>query len=75
MVTMTLTVDNKNINMLEAFKVLASKIDGISFEINRDDTKEETLKNFRKTIKDIKSGDIVKNSISSEDFFKEFANG
>ena len=72
---MTLTVDNKNINMLEAFKVLASKIDGISFEINRDDTKEETLKNFRKTIKDIKSGDIVKNSISSEDFFKEFANG
>jgi len=75
MTTMTLTVDNKNIDLLEAFKILASKFEGVSFEINREETKEEVLSSFTQAMKDIKSGDLIKNSISSKDFFKEFANG
>ena len=74
MTTMTLTVDNKNIDLLEAFKILASKFEGVSFEINKEETKEEILNSFTQDMKDIKSGDLIKNSISSKDFFKEFAN-
>jgi len=74
MTTMTLTVDNKNIDLLEAFKILASKFEGVSFEINKEETKEEILNSFTQAMKDIKSGDLIKNSISSKDFFKEFAN-
>ena len=75
MITMTLTVDNKNIDLLEVFKILASKLEGVSFEVNKEETKEEVLSSFKKAMKDIKNGDLVKNSISSKEFFKEFANG
>jgi hypothetical protein len=75
MTTMTLTVDNKNIDLLEAFKILASKFEGVTFEINKEETKEEVLSSFKQAMKDIKSGDMIKNSISSKDFFKEFTNG
>ena len=77
MTTMTLTVENKDMDLLEAFKILASKFEGVSFEINKEETEEtdeEVLDSFKNAIKDIKNGNIVKNSISSNDFFKKFAN-
>jgi len=72
MTTMTLMVDNKNIDLLEAFKILASKFEGVSFEIHKEESKKEVLNSFSKVLKDIKSGNAIKNARPIEDLYKEF---
>ncbi len=74
MTTMTLKIDDKREDLVEAFKTLASNFKGVSYEIEQEETQEEVLRSLRVAMKGIKSGDMVKNAISSEDFFKKFAN-
>lgn len=71
---MTLTIDDKNQDLVEAFKVFASNFRGVSFEIEREETKEEVLSSLSQSLKDIKSGKAIKNARPIEDLYKEFAN-
>ena len=75
MTTMRLTIDDKSQDLIEAFQIFASKFQGVSVEIETHETEEEVLSSFRTAIKDIASGEGVKNAISSKDFLKEIANG
>ena len=75
MTTMKLTIDDKSQDLVEAFQIFASKFQGVSVEIETHETEEEVLSSFRTAIKDIASGEGVKNAISSKDFLKEIANG
>ena len=75
MTTMRLTIDDKSQDLVEAFQIFASKFQGVSVEIETHETEEEVLSSFRTAIKDIASGEGVKNAISSKDFLKEIANG
>jgi len=75
MTTMTLTIDDKSQDIIEAFKTIASNFQGVSFEIETAETEEEVLSSFRTAMKDIASGEGIKNAISSKDFLKEIANG
>jgi len=75
MTTMTLTIDDKSNDLLEALKTILSNFKGVSFEVETTETKEEVLNSFRTAMKDIKNGNGIKNAISSKDFLKEFANG
>jgi len=74
MTTMTLTIDDKSQDILEALKTILSNFKGISFEIETIETKEDVLDSFRVAMQDIQSGKGVENAISSEDFLKEFSN-
>ena len=75
MTTMTLTIDDKSQDIIEALKTIASNFKGVSFEIETTETKEEVLSSFRTAMKDIASGEGIKNAISSKDFLKEITNG
>ena len=75
MTTMTLTIDDNSQDFIGAFQVFASKFQGVSFEIEATETEEEVLSSFRTAMKDIASGEGIKNAISSKDFLKEIANG
>ncbi len=74
MTTMTLTIDDKNQDVIEAFKTIASNFKGVSFEIETTETKEEVLNSFRTAMKDIASGEAIKNARPVEELFKELAN-
>ena len=74
MTTMTLTIDDHNQDILEALKIFASKFQGVSFEIEEEEIKEEVLSSFRTAMKDIASGEAIKNARPVEELFKEFAN-
>ena len=71
MTTMTLTIDDKSNDILEALTIIISKFKGVSFEIMKDETEEKTLTSFRELIKEVKKGDAIENSISSLDFLAE----
>ncbi len=75
MTTMTLTIDDKNQDIIDALKTIVSNFKGVSFKIEDKETKEEVLTSFRTAMKDIASGEGIKNAISSKDFLKEIANG
>ncbi len=75
MTTMRLTIDDKSQDLVEAFQIFASKFQGVSVEIETHETEEEVLSSFRIAIKDIASGEGVKNAISSKEFLKEITNG
>ena len=74
MTTMTLTIDDKSQDILEALKVIVSNFKGVSFEIEKEETQEEVLSSFRQAIKDIKSGVAIKEAKPIEELFKEFSN-
>ncbi len=74
MTTMTLTIDDKSQDILEALKTIVSNFKGVSFEIEEEETKEEVLSSFRTAMKDIASGEAIKNARPVEELFKEFAN-
>ena len=75
MTTMTLKIEDTSQDIIEAFTIMASHFKGVSFEIDKEETKEEVLSSFRTTIKDIASGEAIENAISSEDFLKEISHG
>ncbi len=72
MTTMTLKIDNDKQELVEAFKIFLKNFNGVSYEVSNDE--EEILENLKQVCKDIKSGELMENSISSEEFFKEFSN-
>ncbi|HFD14496.1 MAG TPA: hypothetical protein ENJ34_04240 [Epsilonproteobacteria bacterium] len=74
MTTMTLTIDDRSQDIIEAFKTIASNFQGVSFEIETTETKEEVLSSFRTAMKDIASGEAIKNARPVEELFKELAN-
>ena len=74
MTTMTLTIDDKSHDLLEALKTILSNFKGISFEVETTETKEEVLNSFRTAMKDIASGEAIKNARPVEELFKELAN-
>jgi len=74
MTTMTLTIDDKNHDLLEALKTILSNFKGISFEIETTETKEEVLGSFRTAMREIASGEALKNARPVEELFKELAN-
>ena len=74
MTTMILTIDDKSQDLIEAFKIFASKFQGVSLEIETDETEEEVLNSFRVAMKDISSGEAIKNAKPVEELFKELDN-
>jgi len=74
MTTMILTIDDKSQDLIEAFKIFASKFQGVSLEIETDETEEEVLNSFRVAMKDISSGEAIKNAKPVEELFKELGN-
>jgi len=74
MTTMILTIDDKSQDLIEAFKIFASKFQGVSLEIETDETEEEVLNSFRVAMKDISSGEAIKNAKPVEELFKELNN-
>ncbi len=74
MTTMTLTIDDKSQDILEALKTIVSNFKGVSFEIEKEETKEEVLSSFRTAMKDIASGEAIKNARPVEELFKELSN-
>ena len=74
MTTMTLTIDEKSQDFLDAIKLFASKFQGVSFEIEEEETEEEVLSSFRQAMKDIASGEAIKNARPVGELFKELAN-
>jgi len=74
MTTMTLTIDDKSQDLIEAFQIFASKFQGVSLEIETKDTEKEVLGSFRTAMKDIASGEAIKNARPVEELFKELAN-
>jgi len=74
MTTMTLTIDNKSQDLIEAFQIFSSKIQGVSLEIETNETEKEVLGSFRTAMKDIASGEAIKNARPVEELFKELAN-
>jgi len=74
MTTMTLTIDDKSQDLIEAFQIFASKFQGVSLEIETKDTEKEVLGSFRTAMKDIASGKAIKNARPVEELFKELAN-
>ncbi len=74
MTTMTLTIDDEKPDLVEAFKIFASNFKGVSFQVQTEETKEEVLESLSNALKEIKSGNAIKNARPIEDLFKEFAN-
>lgn len=74
MTTMTLTIDDKSQDLIEAFQIFASKFQGVSLEIETSETKEEVLDSFRTAMKDIASGKAIENARPVEELFKALAN-
>ena len=74
MTRMTLTIDDKSQDIIEAFKIIASNFQGVSFEIETAETEEEVLSSFRTAMKDIASGEGIQNARPVEELFKELAN-
>ena len=74
MTTMKLTIDDKSQDLIEAFKIFVSNFKGVSLEIETTETEEEVLDSFRSAIKDIASGEAIKNAIPVEDLFRELDN-
>jgi len=74
MTTMTLTIDDRSQDILEALKTIISNFKGVSFEIEKEESKEEVLSSFRTAMKDIASGEAIKNARPVEELFKEFSN-
>ena len=74
MTTMTLTIDDKSEDLIEAFQIFASKFQGVSLEVETRETEEEVLTSFRTAMKDIASGEAVKNARPVEELFKELEN-
>jgi hypothetical protein len=72
---MTLTFDDQSQDFVEALKTIASNVKGVTMEITQTETKEEVLGSLRTVIRDIRSGEMMKDAVSSDDFFREFANG
>ena len=75
MTTMTLTFDDQSQDFVEALKTIASNVKGVTMEITQTETIEEVLGSLRTAIRDIRSGDMMKDAVSSDDFLREFANG
>jgi len=73
MTTMTLTIDDKSQDLVAAFQIFASKFKGVSLEIETEETEEEVLSSFRAAMKDIASGEAIKNARPVEELFKELA--
>lgn len=73
MTTMTLTIDDKSQDLIEAFQIFASKFQGVSLEIKTEETEEEVLGSFRRAMKDIASGEAIKNARPVEELFKELS--
>ncbi|CAA6801756.1 MAG: Unknown protein [uncultured Campylobacterales bacterium] len=59
MTIVTLTIDDKPDDFMEAFQKFISKFKGVFFEIEEEETEEEVLASFTKAMRDIKSGDLV----------------
>ena len=76
MTTMTLTIDDKSRELIEAFKIFASNFKGVSYEIEEDEIEreEEVLNSLKIAMKDIKSGEAIKNARPIKELFKEFSN-
>ena len=74
MTTMTLTIDDKSQDLIEAFQIFASKFQGVSLEVETRETEEEVLTSFRATMKDIASGEAIKNARPVEELFRELEN-
>ena len=74
MTTMTLTIDDTSQDLIEAFQIFVSKFQGVSLEIETSQTEEEVLSSFKTAIKDIASGEAIKNAKPIEELFEEFAN-
>lgn len=74
MTTMTLTIDDKSQDILEALKTIVSNFKGVSFEIEKEESKEDVLNSFSQVLKDIKDGSAIKNARPIEDLYKEFTN-
>ncbi len=75
MTTMILTIDDKNQDLVDALKVFVSKFNGVSFQIEKEESDEEVLDNFRTVLKDIKSGKAIENAKPIEELYKELENG
>ena len=74
MTTMTLTIDDKSQDLIEAFQIFASKFQGVSLEVETIETEQEVLDSFRTVMKDIASGEAIKNARPVEELFEEFPN-
>jgi len=74
MTTMTLTIDDKSQDLIEAFQIFASRFQGVSLEIEKGETEEEVLSSFRTAMKDIASGKAIKNLRPVEELFEELSN-
>jgi DNA primase large subunit len=75
MTTMTLTFDDQSQEIVEALKTIASNFKGVTLEIEKTESKEEVLESFRTAVRDIRNGEMMRDAVSSEAFFREFANG
>jgi len=74
MTTLTLTIDDKSQDLVEAFQIFASKFQGVSLEIEREETEEEVLDSFRTAMRDIASGEAIKNARPVEELFEKLDN-
>lgn len=78
MTTMTLTIDDegddKSKDLIEAFKIFASNFKGVSLEVETRETEEEVLTSFRTAMKDIASGETIKNARPVEELLRELEN-
>ncbi|MDQ7009036.1 MAG: hypothetical protein Q9M94_01965 [Candidatus Gracilibacteria bacterium] len=77
MIIMTLTIDDKSQDLIEALKTIISNFKGVSFKIETPEAEaeEDVLNNFRNAMKDIKNENGVKYAISSQTFLTEIKNG
>ena len=74
MTSMTLTIDDKSLDLVEAFRIFASKFQGVSIEVETIKTEQEVWSSFRTAMRDISSGEAIQNSRPVEELFKEFTN-
>jgi len=75
MTTMTLKIDDNRQDIVEAFQVIVSNFQGVSYEISQDtNKKDEVLSSLSQTCKDIKSGKAIKEAKPIGELFKELAN-
>ena len=74
MTTMILTIDDKSQDLVEALKTIVSNFQGVSFEIDKEESTEDVLNSFSASLQDIKNGNSLKNARPIEELYKEFSN-
>jgi len=74
MTTMTLTIDDSRQELIEAFKIFVSNFQGVSLQIDRDESKKEILDNFTDALREVHSGYGIQNAKPIADLYQEFAN-